>query len=399
MALSLGVVGTRAHAAWETIPEIGLRSEIDDNARLSPIDQESSSRAVLDARFRLSNFGQIGNAYVEPRIVTDAYSDARDEQLEADDLFFVALGQYNWQTVGLGFDLNYADESVLRSEYENALPDAQDIEAPSDGTAGTVGGYAAQRERSDVGFNLDIIGSERTTFRFATQRLDVAYIEDTTFGRVRTPYDNTEVTASIIRRVDERNSVSASAFVAEYNAEINSNTTNTYGVEGRFTRPLTQRWTMDLTAGVQRSDYTYVDVLNNLVDNADADFTLGIIIRKRSELTNWNASVGRYVTPSSNGFLEARNELRVVVTHEFSGKLSGSFGLRMSEYTPLNESESLPERQYANAALQLEWALRRRWFVTGGVDYSDEERTDFAALQADSTMIYVGMTYRGLSRQ
>jgi hypothetical protein len=399
IVLLLGLAAAPARAAWETVPELELRSENDDNVRMSPIDQGASSRAVFDARFRLRNFGERGNAYVEPRIVSDAYADEFDTPLESNDVFFVARGQYDWQKAGFGFDMGYADESVLRSEFDDALPDDQDVEAPSDGSAGTLGDYTAQRERSHLNFNLDLTTSERTTLRLESQRIDVSYYEDMSFQRARTPYDDTRAALSLIRRVDERNSVTAGAFVSQYNATGTSNSTDSYGVEGRFTRPVTQQWTMDLTAGVQRSDFVYLDFTGQTVDNAEANFTLSVTMRKRAERTSWNVGMGRYLNPSSAGFLEARNEVRASVAHEFSEKLRGQLGVRVAEYTPLNEREPLPNRRYGSATLEIEWAMRRRWFVVGGLDYADEQRLEVIPLQATSTMLYAGVTYRGLSRQ
>lgn len=397
--LLLGIAAAPARAAWETIPELEVRSEADDNVRLSPVDQEASSRAVFDARFRLSNFGQRGNAYVEPRIVSDAYADEVDTPLESNDVFFVARGQYDWQKAGFGFDMGYSDESVLRSEFDDALPDDLSGEAPSDGSAGTLGNFTAQRERSYMNFNFDLTTSERTTLRLESQRIDVSYYEDTSFLRLRTPYDDSRAALRLIRRVDERNSVSAGAFVSQYNASGTSNSTDSYGVEGRFTRPVTQQWTMDLTAGVQRSDFVYLDFTGQTVDNAEANFTASIAMRKRAERMNWNVGMGRYLNPSSAGFLEARNEIRASVAREFTEKLRGQLGVRFAEYTPLNEREPLPNRQYGSATLEIEWALRRRWFVVGGIDYADEQRLEAVVLQATSTMFYAGVTYRGLSRQ
>lgn len=390
-----------AHAAWETVPDIGLRAESDDNVRMQSGDTETSSRSVLDARFRLTNFGERGNAYIEPRIVTDAYGNAADKELANDDAFLNARVRYNWQTFGIAFNWGYSEESVLRSEFDPALPDDPDFEDPDaappiDTGAGVFNIVTSERQRLNMRLNLNFRVSERTTLSIESRRIDVSYIDDLASGR--TPFDDREAAARITRRVDERNSVSARVFVSEYSADRNSNSTDSIGVEGSFTRPLSETWQLDLTAGVMRSDYAFVENLNQ-VANADANFSAGITLTRRSERTDWDVGFGRYINPNSNGFLSVRNEFRAGVRHDFSERFSASFGLRGSKFDPIGDQAGVRDRQYVRASLQFEWLMTRRWFIATGLDHLQEDRSSAGVADATSTMLFVGITYRGLSRQ
>ena len=50
-----------ARAAWDLVPSVGLTTEVDDNARLLPTDQPTSTRTALDARLRMRSFGDRGH--------------------------------------------------------------------------------------------------------------------------------------------------------------------------------------------------------------------------------------------------------------------------------------------------------------------------------------------------
>ncbi|HET7133853.1 MAG TPA: hypothetical protein VFJ95_16475, partial [Gammaproteobacteria bacterium] len=92
------VLATRSvRAAWDVVPQVGLTTEVDDNARLLPVDQPSSTRTALDARVRMRSFGDRGEAFIEPRLVSDSYGDALDESLESNDVFLLTNASYAFQ--------------------------------------------------------------------------------------------------------------------------------------------------------------------------------------------------------------------------------------------------------------------------------------------------------------
>ncbi len=86
-------------------------------------------------------------------------------------------------------------------------------------------------------------------------------------------FTDTEVSAGILRRVDDRNEVSARLIGSEYVANLNDNVTTTFGVEGTFERALVRDWSFNLQAGVSRSDYSFLNEQLQPVDNADTSFT------------------------------------------------------------------------------------------------------------------------------
>jgi hypothetical protein len=394
------VLATRSvRAAWDVVPQVGLTTEVDDNARLLPVDQPSSTRTALDARVRMRSFGDRGEAFIEPRLVSDSYGDARDAPLESNDVFLLTNAAYAFQHSDIQFQTNYRRESVLRSEIDSALPDNPTEGGPGaiDTGAGTLGTFTDERKRLDVGFNAGFVLSPRTTMRLELARIDVGYPEQTSL--IRSPFDDNTLGIRLIRQVDQRNQVSARAYFSDFHAVRNDNDSEAFGVQGAFSRPLSQTWTMDLSAGVARTDYTFITVTGGIVDNAVNNFTFDTAFRKRSELTDWTIELGRSIDPNSNGFLSARDDLRVRVAHQFRTRLAASFGVRGSRVdTPAETVGGGFDRDYWRASFQIDWQMTRRWLLTTGVDHAMEE---FTQPQGDATSnaVIVGVRYQGLARQ
>jgi hypothetical protein len=393
-----GVLPT-AHAAWDTVPVVGLTTEVDDNVRLVLLDQPSSSRTALDARYRLRAFGSRGEAFIEPRIVTDSYADPIDEELESDDLFLITRAIYDFGETNIEFQSDYRRESVLRSEIGDAIGQAPELGPdPIDTGAGTLATFTDERERLDLAFNAEFTLSQRTNFRLETSRIDVGY--ENSANTPRTPFDNNTLAAVLTRLVDERNRVSARIYFSDFHAVRNDNNTNAWGVQGEFTRPVSETWTFLFNAGIARTDYSFIRAgTGTRFDNADNSFTFDLGFDKRSERTRWIIAFGRAIDPNSNGFLSQRDDARIRVEHAFTPRLSAAAGVRASRIDTVSEAAGDNERDYVRASVELAWAMTPRWRLTTGLDRVSMEFIDAGGAQATSNMFSIGVRYQGLSQQ
>lgn len=395
-ALAAGCFST-ANAAWDVVPQVGLTTEVDDNARLIPIEQETSSRTALDARLRLRAIGERGEAYIEPRFVTDSYADPVDEALESNDVFFLTRATHDFGTTVFDFRTDYRRESVLRSEIGAALPDDIDVGGGIDTGGGTrVGTFADDRKRFDIGMSGEFELSPRTNLRLEGDRIDVGYPDNTNPNR--SPFTDNTLGVVLTRLVDQRNQVSARVYASDFHADLNDNDTEAFGVQGTFARPVSENWTFQFDAGVARIDYSFRADDGTLVDNADSSFTFGAGIDKRSQRTTWSLGLGRSLNPNSNGFLSTRDDLQVRLLHRFTSRLRATAGLRGSRVdTPVEDAES-SARDYWRVSFEIEWAMTPRWMLTTGIDRVTEEFSE-APDDATSNAVIVGVRYRGLSQQ
>src|SRR5262245_21710331 len=97
VCLVLGCTGITqvAEAQWETVADIRLEAESNDNPALNsglgsttapPID--SASRLLADVVVRFRRADPRGELTFEPRVRRDAYADEEAKELESTDVFF-----------------------------------------------------------------------------------------------------------------------------------------------------------------------------------------------------------------------------------------------------------------------------------------------------------------------
>jgi hypothetical protein len=398
LALAVGITlqafgTTSAMAAWEFIPDVGLATQINDNPRrLAATPEDVSGRQVLDARARLVSYGPRATAFVEPRIVTDAYTEARDDELQNDDLFLLGEVDYRFQSAQLGARADFRRQSVLRSEIGAALPDDLGIPDVIDTGAGTRGTLTDQREHLDFGINANFTVSQQTDLRLEANRIDVGYRETEV---TRTDFDNTALMATLSRRVDERNRIAASMYFSQFSAVDNDNVTDAFGIQARLDRPLTQAWDLSIDAGLVRTDYRFINSSGTLIENAANSFVLAAGLARRAEATLWAVDFGRDISPNANGFLAQRDNFMFRVRHRFSERMTGSAGFRAARFKTAAEATPSDGRDYLRATLELEWYMTPRWRLTGGFDRI-VERINSSGREANTNIVSIGLRYRAI---
>jgi hypothetical protein len=398
VAALLGIaLGTTSHAAWETVPAIELSALSDDNLRLLPNDAgvDTSAEAMsLDARLRATATGQRGYVFVEPRVRADQYSGDQNETLNGTDTFVRARGGREWTKVALDFFADYDRQDIRDAEVTDAVPDDPNFDDPVDPDTGLVV-FDEDRIRTILSPSLDIRISDRSSLVFATERIDVSYTGEEFEGRV--DFESTEVSAGVLRRVDARNEVSARLVAAEYVAGFNANETKTFGVEGGFARELNRDWVFNLTAGVSRSDYEFVNERLEEINNADTSFTYSIGLRQRGERNTINIDLGRETSPNSGGFLTLRDELHVYWSRAMTQRLRSELGVRGYMSKTLDDVVVDDERDYLRVDLGMEWAMTAQLFLNGGYSFTSQKFAQDSD-EGTSNSVYVGFAYRGRSR-
>jgi hypothetical protein len=398
VALALAAAGTAARGDWEIVPDLGVRVENDNNLFLDPVDEQSDTRGVLDLAARLTNTSQRGNFYVEPLVSLYRYSKPENDILESDDIYVTAGGAYAWQTVEIGFRSVYADQSIMQAEVFDPVPDDPDVEQPPEGDTGRIEYLQQQRQRTYVSPYLELRISDRNRFRFAVDRTDVDYSE-TFSGAGRYRFDSTTISTALLRRIDDRNAVSATLYVGEYNADETSNHTQTFGVDGTFTRPLSETWELDMTVGLIRTDYEYIDpVTDRLVVNAASDVSFGMNFRKRSELSVWNISLGQSVVPNGSGYMVRIDQLWAYLEQRFTQRFDGEFGVTIFRSRTLDAASVIDDRDFASLVFGFEYAMKPTLFLRFGLNSFGQEFVNENTGVANGQTVYFGVYYRGLSR-
>jgi len=391
-----------AHAAWELVPQLEINAQTEENPRLNPdtllTDTSAASSAALWAGVNLTTRHERSFLTFEPTVVSYQYFDPNDSELESDDWFLNGSGDYRWQTVSAGFRSNYARERLLNSEIVSVDPDGNpDTDGPDAADSGRLAFIGGQRERFWFNPYLNFNVSERNSLRLEAVKDHIVFTEgDLAF---RTGYDDTRVSLGIHRNVDERNVVSATMSVENYEADETQNNTDTVSIEGAFARPVTELWTFNLAAGVLRSDFEFVDNNSRLVARATTDYTMRVGLRKRAQRARINMDLSRQVYPSTTGFSSVRREFIVYYDRDLTQRLGASLGIRLNQTESLGAVNIQDNRDYARAELDFEWAIKPVLFLRAGYSFTAQDFTqDLIQDKSNSNSIYVGISYRGLPK-
>jgi hypothetical protein len=397
LAFALAAAIRPAAAAWDIVPVVSLTAESDDNVRLDPGDQPTSTRTAVDARLRITDFSEKGEAFIEPRIVADAYADDRDESLENTDLFLRTHARRTLERASFEFNSDYRNQSVLRSEFDDALDDELgigDLDIETD--AGTVGPSDDERERFALAMQGGYELSDRTILGLETQWIDVGYSNPA--ASARSDFDSATLGMSLTRSVDERNDMIARIYGTDYSAARNDNESQSLGVEATFLRPLTETLSFSLQVGVVRTEFSFIDSGTDRTTGTSNGFTFGFDVEKRTEQTTFTVSAGRSVSPSTLGFLAPRDDIALSVRHRVTPRIRISGGLRAAEIDVTSGASAVP-RDYFRATLEVDWQLNQRWTVLGGYDRVSEQFGSGAAGEAESNAIFAGIRFQGMSRR
>ncbi|HEU4617064.1 MAG TPA: hypothetical protein VFV10_03445 [Gammaproteobacteria bacterium] len=419
-ALACVIPFATASAAWDTVSDVRMGVEANDNPRLGQRSGElqpqlveeqdhTAVRALMDARVRLTNEGPRGNFLVQPRVRADTYSDSADKDLQRQDAYLYLSGRHRWERGDVGTVVNAARESILSSEIiDTGLENVGDVTLPpSIGTdTGTLVLLDEHRNRTIVAPYVNFNLSERSSIGIDATYLDLTYTGPQFVGRSN--ISETEFGTSITRTIDERTGAGARIYVSDFTGKVTNNDTHTVGIQGRFSRKLNEIWSFEFAAGVERSSFTFVSVSGDgvastpvtgtVVDNAAANYTLDLGITKRTDLATMTFALLRAMDPSATGFMTERNELQVAYSRRLSERITASFALRAVQTDALDDSERVSGRDISRAGIELDWAFTPTWSLAvsyEGISQNFEDR-----LRSDGTanLLSFGVNYRGLAR-
>jgi hypothetical protein len=413
-ALASALPFAQAFGAWDTVSDITMGVEANDNPRLGQrnVDQtdeltqerdHTSVRALMDARFRLSNFGERGQIYLQPRLRADTYADSVDSDLQRQDGYLYSRGAYKWQRGDAGFNANFSRESILSSEIiDTGLGDlgvdlnGNGVIEPVEGT-GQLVELDERRNRVSLAPFANFTLSSRSTIGIEASYLDVTYTGAEIQGR--SDISERLFGTHITRTIDERTGATARVYVSDFTGETTDNETRTVGVEGSFNRHLSEIWSFVFGVGLERSEFSFRTLDNGAVDNADANFTMNLGFTKQTDLSSLDFILRRASDPSASGFLTERDEIQIIYRHQMSERLTVNFGLRALQERALNHSERASGRDVARLSFDIDWAFTPSWSIAFGVDALSQRFVDRLRADGNANVLSVGVIYRGRSRQ
>jgi hypothetical protein len=391
-----------AHAAWDFVPNLDIRARQEDNPLYLPDNlsslKQSGSSALLDMSVEMATYTDRGTLVFDPDVIVSQYADKAFDALNGTEWFLPGNGQYRWRTAQAGFSASLRHERLASGEF-GTVDFNLDQPDPDKGDTGRVVFIDQYRDFYYVSPYVAFELSPRNTLRFDLVNYNTSYSGgDLAF---RTGYKDRSIVTSLQRNVDEQTQIAAVMTVEDYKADVNTNDFRTVTLAGTFQRPINPLWGFNMQAGVLRSDYTVVNVLNQATSGATTDYVITVGFTKRSERTNLNFDVGRDVYPSSNGYATVRRQVRFAVNRKFTQRLEMDVGFSLQESETLGNLNSTNNRNYGNVSMEFNWAIKPVLFLVAGLQYWTQEYPDDILNQGtmNATSISLGVRYRGLSKR
>jgi len=353
----------------------------------------------------MATYTERGSLLFEPNIINYQYTDKQYNDLEATDYYFTGNGQYRWRKATAGFLARFTREHLAAAEF-GTVDFNLDQPDPNTGETGRVAFIDQYRNFYWLSPYVSFELSPRNALRFDFTNYNTSYSGgDLAF---RTGYKDRMITTSLQRNVDERTQVAAVMSVEDYHAQVNTNDFRTVTLKGTFERPINPLWSFNMAAGVLRSDYTVVNLLNRTTTSATTDYVVNVGFRKRSERSNLNFDLGRNVFPSSNGYAVVIREANLAMNKQFRPRLTMEVGFRFQESRTLGNLNSTNDRNYETVSMEWDWAIKPVLFLVAGVGWISQEfpneilspgQTNLNLGQTSGTSVSIGVRYRGLSKR
>jgi hypothetical protein len=387
-----------ARADWEAIPDISVKAEANDNPALNTVGAtdaqliDEANRLLADVALRIRNAQPRGELWFEPRVRGDVYAEEEAKRLESTDFFLRSSGVSRGQTVRLGYTADIASEQIVGVDFLETGPTDPTFDDPSD-IATTQIGISEERTRIGIAPYVDIALNSRSTVVLDGHVVDVDY--DTQIGG-RTDFLDRGIGGEYRRLLgDQRGTLGVRAFATGYEAAINTNTTDTRGVELIYSREVSEIWSWSVAGGTQRSDFALTTGGRRIRGTQNSPI-YAFSVDKRAERSTMRAAVQRDMSADSLGFVAPRDEVRLSWQRMMSARVNGRMVLRAID------AEGVPtvpnsDRQYGRIELGMDWQLRPTWSFIASYAYAKAQSDVTIGDPAESNALTVGIRYHGRS--
>ncbi len=397
--------------------EVDGRFEIgglyESNPRLRSGFNDDATGLLLNAIANMNYGTERNNLKFSPRLQLSRYKDPEDKDLEMNNYYLDLLTDHKTVRSTTSLGASYSNVSVRTSELESA-----------DSIGGGTGDirFATDKQRlwsifPKWGYQI----SPRDVINLDARYTDVSYKESLS-GR----FDYTNISANAAWQHDLNEKLSAglllnaSKFDSESPLTNITNDSKTYGGSLFIKYEFSETLTGSAYFGSRRTDSTVsfppVDIIvlfpppptvtevcpddgspppcersssgNNFVGN--------IGLTKKSENTTYDMSIGRSISPNSNGAQVARDELRATVAHRLSRHLTGS--LNLLYYDQEDAVARTRSRKYVSVRPSVVWHFSRRWGVRVAYRYVRSDGTftlGGTRSNTDNHYVFLGFSFQG----
>jgi len=300
-------------AEWTAEPTINLRTQYNDNVRMTTRENkpESSVGYTFDPRVKLKG---------EELKLWDVSIDARGrisrfpgiEDADSENVFFVFDGGRQTERSNWRLNASYDKNSSFDTDFNTANP----------GGSGTLSDRT-DRTTATIAPSVTWSMSETSQMSFSLSTTDVSYDEVTSRNFVDYEYDNAQFLVN--GQFFVNHSLGFTSSYAEYDSPDNNLSYNQIVLQMDYAYTINQLSDLSLSLGGRSLDTTTRVSGFGDVSTQDSGTVLNLSYNRASETTSHRFLANRTVSPSSfGGAQERRNityQLRVSNTERFTTRL------------------------------------------------------------------------------
>lgn len=408
-AWSVSMAASAETLAWQFNPEAELGFEANDNYRLLLPGQtiEGVNRQAVGgyatAALQIRGLDDVDDVKFTPAVRGTDFPDSSNNNSTDPELTFDWT--HKGQTWSSNIDASYAKQRTV--ETLSGTTTATAAGTSTVGTApGTQPGGLGNPNNNDAGivdFNVrqqtinitptfDVQVSARNHIEAQGNFVDVSFGTNTPASTVG--FKNYGGSLGLEHDLTQRDQLTLRSLYAHNDPDslpavqgkplLQLPSTDSYGLEGEWTRKVTQISQFYLRLGDERSTFGTV---GGIAPPSQNTWVAGAGVNWTFQVTQLFLDATRTVSPSVIGLTVEEDQLRFRLVRDFSARLSAQVtaaGLIDKGNGSTAALAGFRERKYATSSLGLKWRLNRSFTLAAGYTYIWQRfQNDFAAAQSN----------------
>ena len=359
----LGVGATPGRAAdWQLNPRLDVGTHLDDNYHLTPTNETSVAGFLADLALQFRTITPTTMFSITPAVHTLYFSN--DHADNTTDPFLDLEFDHHTQRYDFDMRASYSKQTVVQSNRATVTT-GSDLGNPSVGDSGYVSVHDRQ-QLLQVLPTLIVDLTQRQRLQILASYMDVRY--GTTVPGAYVPFRDTGAAFGFIQDITPRDSLTARVTYAHYDPEGLSNTSDTTGFEGEWSRHLSAIQQIYVRAGADHTNYGPFS--GGVTPSSTLTWVAGVGTSWAFQVTQLFVDITRTVDPNAVGTTVNRNQVRARLVRDFTAKLSGFAGARLLKDDATSSAAAFDKRKYAIGTLGFRWRWRLEWSLTAEYDYT-----------------------------
>lgn len=418
-----------AHSAeWQYRPDISVGSSFETNPRNisedeicsidslgRPVSCEEDDAASLYLEGRASITAATAQSQIElaPSIRTEWYSGTAND-LDRTNYRLPLTYNFAERRSNYAISADYSRLGTEDSNFASADPNDRDLVK-----------FNAYREIWSVTPAWQYRLSPRLTLRLQGGYEDSGYTK-TEIRRFEYTYSNAAADLQWALRPKDFVSIGVNGSVFETDAPDNlttptfdesfSNDTDAAGISVGYEHQISENSSWGINVGSSRSDYELrtrfdfdtllpcfdpsVGFTDCIVKGEDTNLVGDVFYSLRNERTYSSFSVGRAITPNSEGSTITQDRASIYLQRDIGERIQGTLG---AYYTSQEDVGDITRRDadYSRVDVSLGWQFAEEFWVRARFSYGADSQTDILGNERDSDneAIFIELSYQGRPRR